>query len=48
MKRPLQYASLFALLALGACVTVPPSGPSMTVLPGSGKNFNQFRVDDAD
>lgn len=48
MKRPLQYASLVALLALGACVSLPPSGPSMTVLPGSKKNFEQFRVDDAE
>jgi hypothetical protein len=47
MKRPWKYAPLFALLALGACVTVPPSGPSMTVLPGSNKNFDQFRADDA-
>ncbi len=48
MKRPMQYATVFALLALGACVTVPPSGPSMTVLPGSSKSFEQFRVDDAE
>lgn len=36
-----------ALLA-SACVTVPPSGPSVTVLPGSGKSFDQFRYDDHD
>lgn len=34
-------------LALSACVTVP-SGPGMLVLPGSGKNFDQFRADDYD
>src|SRR3954471_22799837 len=34
-------------LALGACVSMP-SGPSMLVLPGSGKNFDQFRADDYD
>ncbi len=34
-----------ALLLLGACATVP-SGPSVAVLPGSGKNFDQFRADD--
>lgn len=33
------------LLALTACVTVP-SGPSVMSLPGSGKSFDQFRVDD--
>lgn len=35
-----------ALLMLGACASAPPSGPSMLVLPGSGKNFDQFRADD--
>ncbi|HUW29911.1 MAG TPA: YMGG-like glycine zipper-containing protein [Sulfuriferula sp.] len=33
------------LLLLGACTTIP-SGPSVTVLPGSGKSFEQFRMDD--
>ncbi len=31
--------------ALAACATVPPSGPSVMVLPGSQSNFNQFQVD---
>jgi len=35
-----------AALLLGACTTMP-SGPSMLVLPGSGKTFDQFRADDA-
>ena len=30
---------------LSACVSMP-SGPSVMVLPGSGKNFDQFRGDD--
>lgn len=34
-----------ALLAIGACATVP-TGPSMLVLPGSSKTFDQFRADD--
>jgi len=34
-----------ALLLLGACTTMP-SGPGVMVLPGSGKNFDQFRADD--
>jgi OmpA family protein len=33
-------------LVLGACATVP-TGPSVMVLPGSGKSFEQFQVDDA-
>jgi hypothetical protein len=35
-------------LLAAACATVPPSGPSVTVLPGSGKSFDQFRYDDQD
>jgi hypothetical protein len=37
-----------AVLLLGACATVPPSGPSVTVLPGTTKSFDQFRTDDYD
>lgn len=37
-----------AIALLAACATVPPSGPSVTVLPGSGKSFDQFRYDDYD
>jgi OmpA family protein len=33
-------------LLLTACVSVP-TGPSVMVLPGSGKNFQQFQSDDA-
>jgi hypothetical protein len=35
-----------ACLLLTACATVP-TGPSILVLPGTGKNFEQFQVDDA-
>lgn len=37
-----------AVLALGlaGCVTIP-TGPSRMAMPGSGKDFDQFRVDDA-
>ncbi len=38
-------APLAALLVLGACTTVP-TGPSMLALPGSTKNFEEFRADD--
>ena len=40
------------LLLIGAgaliagCATPPPSGPSVMVLPGSSKTFDQFRFDD--
>ena len=37
--------SAIALVALVGCVTVP-SGPSVMSLPGTGKNFDQFRADD--
>ncbi len=33
------------LLLLGGCATLPTE-PSMLVLPGTGKSFDQFRVDD--
>lgn len=36
-----------AVLLLGACASVP-TGPSAMVLPGSGKSFDQFRMDDMD
>jgi hypothetical protein len=34
-----------ALLAVAGCVYVP-AGPSVMVLPGTGKTFEQFQVDD--
>jgi Glycine-zipper domain len=37
---------LTAGLLTAACATVP-TGPSVMVLPGNGKNFEQFQVDDA-
>jgi hypothetical protein len=41
----LKFAPLAALLALAGCVSMP-AGPSMLVLPGTGKSFEQFRIDD--
>jgi hypothetical protein len=35
-----------ALLAVGACATVP-TGPSVMVLPPTGKPFEEFQADDA-
>ena len=37
------------VLALAGCAsTPPPSGPSVMVLPGTGKSFDEFRHDDHD
>lgn len=47
MTPTLRFVLLCAPLALGACV-VMPSGPTMMSLPGTGKNFDQFRADDYD
>ena len=38
---------LAAVLMLSACTSVP-TGPGVLVLPGTGKNFDRFRFDDAD
>jgi hypothetical protein len=38
--------SSLAFLALSGCVTLP-TGPSVMVLPGTGKSFEQFQAEDA-
>jgi hypothetical protein len=38
-------AAIAACLALGACSNMPPNEPSVMVLPGSGKSFEEFRAD---
>src|SRR3954462_10380588 len=43
MKKTLALIVPLALLA--SCATTP-TGPSVMVLPGSGKTFDQFRFDD--
>jgi hypothetical protein len=45
MQRVLKVSLIAGLLALAGCVTVP-TGPSVMALPGTGKNFDQFRFDD--
>lgn len=40
-------AVVAGVLALSACTTLP-TGPSVMVLPGTGKSFDQFRADDVD
>lgn len=39
------YGVLAACLTLGACTTTPPNEPSVMVLPGTGKSFEQFKAD---
>lgn len=41
------FAALTGVLLLGGCVSVP-TGPSVMALPGTGKDFTEFRVDDAE
>ena len=45
MRFPLKTAILALTLLVAGCTTMP-SGPSMMVLPGSNKSFDQFRADD--
>ena len=45
MARALQYSLVVALIALGACTTLP-NGPGVLALPGAGKSLDQFRADD--
>ncbi len=47
MNYALRLPPLIALLMLGACTTMP-AGPSVMVLPGTGKSFDQFRLDDSE
>jgi hypothetical protein len=46
MKPKVMMLLLVFLVAAGGCATVP-RGPSVKVLPGSGKTFEQFQADDA-
>lgn len=43
----LRTAAVLGSLALAACVAMP-TGPSRMSLPGTGKSFDEFRLDDAD
>lgn len=46
MKINLKVALVVPALLLSACASVP-NGPSAMALPGTGKNFDQFRYDDS-
>lgn len=45
MRRSLIFPVLIMIAVLPACATLP-TGPSVMVLPGTGKSFDQFRMDD--
>ena len=45
MKNAFLLAPLAAVVLLAGCVTVP-TGPAVTVLPGTYKSFDQFQADD--
>ena len=46
MKANVTILLLLLLMAVGGCATVP-TGPSVNVIPGPGKTFEQFQADDA-
>lgn len=47
MRRLLMFSLVVVLMALlDACATMP-TGPSVMSLPGEGKSFEEFRLDDA-
>lgn len=45
MFNPRKFFILSPIVVLTACANLP-TGPSVMVLPGSSKNFEQFRLDD--
>src|SRR5262245_35821646 len=47
MRSTVKIAAVTTALLLAGCVSIP-NGPAVTVLPGTGKNFDQFRADDMD
>jgi hypothetical protein len=46
MNRRLRVVTVLSAVTLGGCA-VMPTGPSVLVLPGSGKGFDQFQADNA-
>ncbi|MDD5295742.1 MAG: hypothetical protein PHU46_02410 [Rhodocyclaceae bacterium] len=46
MSKSLKVMVSCVALVVGGCTTVPV-GPNVMVLPGTGKNFDQFRYDDS-
>ena len=46
MKLKSALAILLVVLMLSGCATMPP-GPSVLVMPGNGKSFEEFQADDS-
>lgn len=46
LSATLRIPAVLSLVLVSACATLP-TGPSVMALPGSGKDFDQFRADDA-
>ena len=46
-SRHVLFVAALPILALAGCA-VAPTGPTAMALPGTGKNFEQFRADDMD
>jgi hypothetical protein len=46
MGRLTSFVALAGPLALCACVTAPPTGPSVAAMPPQGKNLQAFQQDD--
>ncbi len=46
MNRIRKFLIILAVIAVSGCATIPP-GPSVAVMPGPGKSFDAFRVDDS-
>ncbi|MBN2059834.1 MAG: glycine zipper family protein [Deltaproteobacteria bacterium] len=44
MNRAILFVSFFSLILLAGCATIP-NGPSVMVLPGHGKSFEEFQED---
>jgi len=43
-----RLAMALGVVLLSACSSAPTYGPSILVLPGAGKSFDQFRLDEQD
>jgi hypothetical protein len=48
MLKRTSVLALAGVVLLAGCAASMPSGPNVMVLPGTGKNFDQFRLDDMD
>ena len=48
MYKPLRNLTVLSLALLAAGCASVPTGPSVMVLPGDGRTFDQFRYDDLD